>query len=111
MLKPLRGMGTSQEAAQLAEEIRRRMPERTLIQILARTAYWLGRWRHFGPASGSAPKLQDPQGRYVLTTFACRSNMGPYETARHNPGISAHEISLAKNRHASIAKLNRTWCG
>ncbi|MBO2444525.1 hypothetical protein [Actinomadura nitritigenes] len=77
MLKPLRGMGTSQEAAQLAEEIRRRMPECTLIQILARTAYWLGRWRHFGPASGSAPKLQDPQGRYVLTMFACGSNMAP----------------------------------
>lgn len=107
VLKPLRGMGTSKEAARLAEEIRRRMPERTLIQILARTAYWLGWWRHFGPASGSDPKLKDPQGRYVLTTFACGSNMGPYEAARHIPGISAHEISLAKNRHASIAKLNR----
>jgi TnpA family transposase len=107
VLKPLRGMGTSAAAVQLGEAIRRRMPERTLIQILARTAYWLGWWRHFGPASGSDPKLKDPQGRYVLTTFACGSNMGPYEAARHIPGITAHEISLAKNRHASIAKLNK----
>ena len=33
--------------------------------------------------------------------------MGPYEAARHIPGITAHEISLAKNRHASIAKPNK----
>lgn len=83
------------------------MPERTLIKILARTAYWLGRWRHFGPASGKDPKLKDPQGRYVLTTFACGSNMGQAEAARHIAGITAHEISLAKNRHVTLTKLNK----
>ncbi|WP_243777323.1 hypothetical protein [Actinomadura nitritigenes] len=40
-----------------------------------------------------------------------RLEHGPHEAARHNPGISAHEISLAKNRHTSIVELNRTWCG
>ena len=83
------------------------MPERTLIEILARTAYWLGWWRHFGPASGKDPKLKDPRGRYVLTTFACGSNMSPAEAARHIAGITAHEISLAKNRHVTLAKLNK----
>lgn len=107
VLKPLRGMGTSKAAVALAEAVRRRMPERTLIQILARTAHWLGWWRHFGPVSGNEPKLKDPQGRYVLATFACGSNLGPYEAARHIPAITAHEISLVKNRHATIAKLNK----
>ena len=106
-LKKTKGKGTSAEAARLGEEIKKRMPERTLIEILARTAYWLGWWRHFGPASGKDPKLKDPQGRYVLTTFACGSNMGPAEAARHIAGITAHEISLAKNRHVTLTKLNK----
>lgn len=106
-LKPVRGVGTSPEAAALGEEIKRRMPERTLISILARTVYWLGWARHFGPASGSDPKLKDSQGRYVLTTFACGSNMGMAEAARHIPEVTAHEISLVANRHITIAKLNR----
>ncbi len=45
------------EAAVLAleEAIKERMPERTLPEILARTAYWLEWWRRFGPASGQIP--------------------------------------------------------
>jgi hypothetical protein len=54
-LRRTKGKATSPEAARLGEEIRKRMPERTLIEILARTAYWLGWWRHFGPASGKDP--------------------------------------------------------
>lgn len=100
-------MGTTASAAKLGEEIKTRIPERTLIQILPRTTYWLGWWRHFGPASGKEPKLRKPQDRYVLTTFAWGSNMGPYEVARHITGITAHEISLARNRHVTLVKLNK----
>ena len=106
-LKPVRGLGTSPEAERLGEEIKRRMPERTLISVLARTAYWLNWTRHFGPASGSDPKLKDACGRYILTTFVCGSNMSYAEAARHIPGVSAHEFSMVANRHATVAKLNR----
>ncbi len=106
-LKRLGGLGTSVAATKLGAEIKARMPERTLIEIVSRTAYWLGWHRHFGPASGHDNKLKKPQDRYVLTTFACGSNMGPAEAARHIEGITAHEISLAKNRHISLAKLNK----
>ncbi|MEV1178730.1 transposase, partial [Nonomuraea sp. NPDC049784] len=106
-LKRLAGLGTTAAATKLGAEIKSRMPERTLIEITSRTAYWLGWHRHFGPASGHDTKLSKPQERYVLTTFACGSNMGPAEAARHIEGITAHEISLAKNRHITLAKLNK----
>ncbi|MDP4505104.1 transposase [Nonomuraea sp. G32] len=106
-LKRQAGLGTTAAAAKLGAEIKARMPERTLIEIVSRTAYRLGWHRHFGSASGHDPKLKKPQDRYVLTTFACGSNMGPAEAARHIEGITAHEISLAKNRHISLAKLNK----
>ncbi|GAA1141710.1 transposase [Streptomyces javensis] len=83
------------------------MPERTLMGIVARTAYWVEWWRRFGPPSGHDPKLADPFGRYVLTTFVKGTNMGPYEAAKHIPGISGHELSYTANRHFSIALLNK----
>lgn len=52
-LKARKGVGTSESAAALLEAIGQRMPQRSLLGIVARTAYWLGWWRHFGPASGS----------------------------------------------------------
>lgn len=106
-MKRLVGVGTTASAVALGEAIKARMPQRSLIAILARTAYWLGWWRHFGTASGNEPKLVDPLSRYVLTAFACGSNLGPYEAARHIAGITAHEISLARNRHVTVAKLNK----
>ena len=93
-------------AAALEQQIKGRMPERSLLGIVSRTAYWLEWWRRFGPASGSDPKLNDPFGRYVITTFVYGSNMGPYEAARHMRGVSPHELFTAATRHASLDKLN-----
>ncbi len=61
--------------------------------IVARTAYWVEWWRRFCPASGNEPKLTDPVGLYVITTFVKGTNTGPYEAAWHIPGVSGHELS------------------
>ncbi|MBT2401420.1 Tn3 family transposase [Streptomyces sp. ISL-100] len=105
-LKRRRAEGQRASAEKLEQEIKARLPERSLLGILARTAFWIEWWRRFGPASGSDPKLTDPFGRYVITTFVKGTNMGPTEAARHIPGVTAHELSLAANRHFNIAKLN-----
>ncbi|MFJ5722305.1 transposase [Streptomyces sp. NPDC093149] len=105
-LKPHRSEGLAPSAKRLEQEIKSRMPERTLIGIVSRTAYWVEWWRRFGPASGNEPKLGDPFGRYVITTFVKGTNMGPYEAARHTPGVSGHELSYVANRHFSIVLLN-----
>jgi TnpA family transposase len=88
------------------EALKERMPERTLLEILARTAYWLEWWRRFGPASGSDPKLADPLLRYVLTTFTYGANLGPAQAARHIRGVSAHELGATAARHFTTEKLN-----
>lgn len=98
--------GQRPSAKRLEQEVKTRMPERTLMGIVARTAYWVDWWRRFGPPSGNDPKLDDPFGRYVLTTFVKGTNMGPYEAAKHIPGVSGHELSYVANRHFSIALLN-----
>jgi len=82
------------------------MPERSLLSIVARTAYWLGWHHHFGPASGSDPKISDPLGRYCMAVFTGGVNIGPYEAARHIAGVSARELSMVRNRHIDLKKLN-----
>ncbi|MHA5047880.1 Tn3 family transposase [Streptomyces sp. SD15] len=105
-LKAHRADGQRPSAKRLEQEIKARMPERSLMGIVARTAYWVEWWRRFGPPSGNEPKLTDPLGRYVIVTFVKGTNMGPYEAARHIPGVSGHELSYVANRHFSIVLLN-----
>jgi TnpA family transposase len=105
-LKAFRADGQRPSAKRLEQEIKARMPERSLMGIAARTAYWVEWWRRFGPASGNEPKLTDPLGRYAIVTFVKGTNMGPYEAARHIPGVSGHELSYVANKHFSIVLLN-----
>ena len=105
-LKRRRAAPPSPTALALEAELTRRMPERTLLGILARTGHWLQWWRRFGPASGSDPKLGDAFFRYVLTTFTYGSNLGPAQAARHIAGVSAHELGATARRHVTIGKLN-----
>jgi hypothetical protein len=63
--------------------------------------------RHFGPLSGSDPKLDRATERYLLTTFAHGCNLGPMQAARHMRGaVSAHTLSFVNRRHVTAAKLN-----
>ncbi|QYC38831.1 Tn3 transposase DDE domain protein [Nonomuraea coxensis DSM 45129] len=105
-VKRRRGQQTLKAAEKLAAAIERRMPERSLLSIVARTAHWLGWHHHFGPASGSDPKISDPLFRYSLTVFTGGINLGPYEAAKHLTGVSARELSMIRNRHIDIRKLN-----
>ncbi|MBB6120005.1 hypothetical protein FHS13_001956 [Nocardiopsis algeriensis] len=105
-LRRRRVPGAPQAAEKLFEAIEARMPERSLLGIAARTAYWLG-WHHcFGPASGADLKIRDVLGRYALAVFTGGINLGPYEAAKHIAGVSARELSMVRNRHIDLAKLN-----
>ena len=84
-LKQYRAAPPTASGQALALALRDRMPERTLMGILARTGHWLEWWRRFSPASGSDPKLKDPFARYILTT---RSRTARTSARRRPPGIS-----------------------
>lgn len=107
VLSPRKGKDRKTSAQELEREILKRLPEWSLLDVLARTAYWLQWWRHFGPASGSDPKIRDKLARYVLTVFCYGTNAGPAQVARHmRQKVSVHELSLAGNQHITTDKLN-----
>jgi TnpA family transposase len=90
----------------LQEALRRHMPDRSVLDVLWDTNEEVHWTRHFGPISGSDPKLAHPDERYVITSFAYGTNMGAAQMAKHMRGIvSEHEITFVNRRHITLDKL------
>jgi TnpA family transposase len=108
VLKRIPRKDLSQTAKRLEEAILERMPERSIIDVLCDVQHYTGWTRHFGPLSGSDPKLENALERYVITTFGYGCNLGPAQTARHMRGkVTSHQISFVNRRHVTVAKLNQ----
>ncbi|MET8051536.1 transposase [Streptosporangium sp. NPDC005286] len=106
VLRCRKGAERSKEALALEEAVHGRLPQRDLLDILTRTAYQLGWHHHFGPASGSDPKIKEALGRYVLTVFTYGTLLGPAQVSAHMRGkVSAAELALAANKHATSEKI------
>lgn len=83
ILKKVKKREYKKSLKELEEMIKERLPERNLIDVLCNVEHWVNWTRHFGPSSGSDPKLKNPRERYILTTFAYGCNLGPVQAARH----------------------------
>jgi TnpA family transposase len=104
----LKQLATTERPAGLAEfeqEIRARMPERHLLDILKYAEYWSRYTRHFGPPSGSDPKLSQAVQRYLFTVFGYGCNLGPGQTARHAPAVAAQALRRINAQHINANKL------
>ena len=83
------------------------MPERNLIDILRDVDYWTNFTRHFGPLSGSDPKIERAIERYLLTTFTYGCNLGAAQAAQHMRGIVTPKmLTFVNQRHISLKGLN-----
>jgi TnpA family transposase len=106
----LKKLPAAEERASIKEleaAIHGRMPERNVIDILANAAHYTDWTRHFGPLSGSDPKIDRALERYILTAFTYGCNLGPSQAARHMRGsATAHMLSFVNRRHINGQKLN-----
>ncbi|MEH6633078.1 MAG: Tn3 family transposase [Halopseudomonas aestusnigri] len=86
--------------------VRDRMPERHLLDILKHVHHWVPYTRHFGPPSGSDPKISNPLLKYLFTVFGYGCNLGPTQTARHSPeAINRHILGRLNSSHINGNKL------
>jgi TnpA family transposase len=107
VLKRVRRTPESRELTALEAAIIDRLPERKLIDVLCNVEHWTNWTRHFGPLSGSDPKLENPRERYLVTTFGYGCNLGPWQTARHMGGlVTPHMLSFVNRRHITGQKLD-----
>lgn len=107
VLKRLSRQSLSPSLQALEAIIEERMEERNLIDILRNVDYWTNFTRHFGPFSGSDPKIDRANERYLLTTFTYGCNLGPTQAARHMRGVVTPQmLSFVNQRHVSLKGLN-----
>jgi hypothetical protein len=87
-LKKLRAKAPPVTLAQLEEALAEKIPERHLLEVLARIDHVTGFTRHFGPLSGSEPKIADARERYLLTIFAYGTPSAPIRWLAISRGFS-----------------------
>jgi TnpA family transposase len=87
--------------------ISQRLPERNVLDILCNVAHWTKWTRHFGPLSGSDPKLENAMERYIITSFGYGCNLGPAQTSKHmKKTVTPHMISFVNRRHINASKID-----
>ena len=105
-LKQLAASVLPKGLTEFESEVRERMPERHLLDILKRTEHGSRYTRHFGPPSGSDPKLANATQRYLFAVFGYGCNLGPNQTARHGPEIATAQVLRRINaQHVNSDKL------
>jgi TnpA family transposase len=105
-LKQLSTVDQPDGLAEFERQIRDRMPERHLLDILKHAEHWAHYTRHFGPPSGSDPKLVQAVRRYLFTVFGYGCNLGPNQTARHATDIAtAPALRRINAQHINVDKL------
>ena len=106
-LRQLPRLPTPEDAETVEHVLKARMPERHLLDILSNTHHWTPYTRHFGPPSGSDPKLRDPVSRYLITLFGYGCNLGPAQMARHARHLAtARVIGRINAQHITADKLD-----
>lgn len=77
-----------------------------MLDILKYVEHWARFTRHFGPPSGSDPKLAQAKQRYLLTVFGYGCNLGPNQTARHASDVAtAPALRRTNAQHVTAGKL------
>jgi hypothetical protein len=105
-LKRLKAQPTPEELETLHALLRERMPERHLLDVLKNGHHEIQYTRHFGPPSGSDPKLPDAVSSSLLTIFGYASELGATQTARHTQNLMGwHTLRRLNAQHITIAKL------
>ncbi len=93
-------------ALELEAAILQRLPERGVLDLLCHVEHWLNWVRHFGPISGSEPKIENSVERYIMTVFGYGCNLSPNETARNTKGqISSRMLAYVNRQHISTQQI------
>jgi TnpA family transposase len=105
-LKRIKAKAAPRGMKQLEEALQAKIPERHLLDILARIDCITNFTHHFGPLSGNDPKTIDATVRQLLTIFAYGTHLGPHQMARHLRGLlDADQIAHINHRHITAEKL------
>lgn len=90
----------------LRREVLRRLPERSILDILTNLHSWTHFTRHFGPPSGGEVHRENAIGQYLLTVFCYGCNLGPAQMSKHSRlEISPRVLARLSRQHITAEQL------
>jgi TnpA family transposase len=92
---------------QIDGELKVRMPEKSILDILIEAESWLDLHKLFGPLSGFDAKIDDPRKRFITTLFCYGCNLGPMQTARSVKGLSRKQVAWLNLHHMTEERLEK----
>ena len=89
------------------ELIRKKMPQRDLIDLLKRVQTWIPYTRHFGPPSGASSKLKNEVYKYIFTILGYGCNLGANQTVRHTQdALTSRMLRRINKQHIDSRKID-----
>ena len=91
----------------LDEQLKARMEQIGILDVLAHTEKWLNLSGDFGQLSGYESRMDNYPERFISTLFCYGCNVGPSETARSIPGITRKQIARINAHHVTEKRLDK----
>ncbi len=89
------------------DTIRKKMPQRDLLDLLKRIQTWIPYTRHFGPPSGSTSKMKEGIYKYIFTIFSYGCNLGANQMVRHIGGsLTSRILRRINKQHIDSKKID-----
>jgi len=90
------------------EQLKKRMKQVGILDILARSEQWLQLSKDFGQLSGYKAKMENYPARFVSTLFCYGCNFGPSEAARCIAGVNRKQLAWINDHHVTERRLNKS---
>jgi len=103
--RPL-AIGSPPSLQDLERNLKRRLPQRDVLEALYHADQLTGWSRHFRPPARIRSQIDRPATRSVLTAFTYGCGLGPTQAARHfDCDISAKQLRFVNRRHVGVPEL------
>lgn len=90
----------------LEESLKRRLPQRDVLEALYHADQLTGWSKHFRPPARIRSQIDRPVTRSVLTAFTYGCGLGPTQAARHfDCETSAKQLRFVNRRHVGVPEL------
>jgi len=90
----------------LKNEIKKRIPEISIVDILVESEQWLNLHRGFGPLSGNLRRMDSPAARFITTLFCYGCNLGPSQTARSVKEFNRKQVAWLNLKQVNEERLD-----
>ncbi|MFK7982150.1 MAG: Tn3 family transposase [Saprospiraceae bacterium] len=107
VVSPVKAVPQDEDYQFLDEQLKKRMGQTGILDILTRSEKWLNLSKGFGQLSGYESRLDNYPARFISTLFCYGCNFGPSEAARSIAGVTRKQLAWINAHHVTEKRLEK----